>query len=52
MNLTKEQLYTIKDFIGKKVITYLDVEMEILDHVASVVEEKMTANGNLIFDDA
>lgn len=52
MNLTKEQLASIKAFINKKGITYLDVQMEILDHVASSVEERMTANENLSFDDA
>ena len=52
MNLTKEQLATIKAFINKKGINYLDVQMEILDHVASGVEEKMNANAALSFDDA
>jgi len=52
MNLTKEQLATIKAFIIKKGINYLDVQMEILDHVASAVEEKMTANNSLSFEEA
>lgn len=52
MNLNKELLNAIKAFISKKGITYLDVQMEILDHVASGVEEKMNANAELSFDDA
>ena len=52
MNLTKEQLNAIKAFISKKGISYLDVQMEILDHVASGVEEKMNANAVLSFEDA
>lgn len=52
MKLTKEQIAEIKAFIGKRGIAFLDVQMEVLDHVASQVEEKLTDNPNLNFDTA
>lgn len=52
MNLNNEQLTEIKNFISKKGIQYVDVQMEILDHVASSVEERMNLDENLSFDDA
>ncbi len=52
MKLTKEQIADIKAFISKRGIAYLDVQMEVLDHVASQVEEKLTDNPNLSFDTA
>lgn len=52
MELSKQQLAQIREFINKKGFTYIDVQMEILDHVASQVEEKMTNNPELKFADA
>lgn len=52
MTLNQEQLLEIKTFIEKKGFTYIDVQMEILDHIASLVEEKLNANPNLSFADA
>jgi hypothetical protein len=52
MNLSKEQLNEIKTFVSKKGIKYLDVQMEILDHVASGIEERMAANVKLTFEEA
>ncbi|RZL48041.1 MAG: hypothetical protein EOP00_10305 [Pedobacter sp.] len=52
MSLNKEQLSAIQAFVNKKGIHYLDVQMEILDHVASAVEEKMSANAALSFEEA
>ncbi len=52
MNLNKEQLEQIRSFIQQKGFKYIDVQMEILDHVASSVEEKMDADQNLNFEDA
>lgn len=52
MNLNKEQLNEIKTFISKNGIKYLDVQMEILDHVASGIEERMAANMKLTFEEA
>ena len=50
MNLNKQEIEGIKAFIAKRGFKYLDVQMEILDHVASVVEEKMTEDSELSFD--
>ncbi|RNL54108.1 hypothetical protein [Pedobacter jejuensis] len=52
MKLSNQQLAQIREFISKKGFTYIDVQMEILDHVASQVEEYMTNNPELKFDDA
>lgn len=52
MNLTKEQLSYIRSFIQQKGFNYIDVQLEILDHVASSVEEKMEADRELKFEDA
>jgi len=52
MNLDKEQLHHIREFITQKGFNYVDVQMEILDHVASAVEERMNDNDTLSFDQA
>ncbi|MBO9673749.1 MAG: hypothetical protein J7577_09930 [Sphingobacteriaceae bacterium] len=52
MDLTKEQLAYIRSFIQQKGFKYIDVQMEILDHVASSVEERMEADPALKFEDA
>lgn len=52
MKLTKEQLARIRSFIQQKGFNYIDVQMEILDHVASSVEERMEADQHLKFEDA
>jgi len=50
MQLTKLQLAEIKSFISRKGIKYTDVQMEIVDHVASAVEERMHADHQLTFE--
>lgn len=50
MNLSRQQLEEIRQFVIKKGIIYLDVQMEIIDHVASAIEEKMEAFPELDFD--
>nr|WP_199156988.1 hypothetical protein [Pedobacter sp. ASV2] len=52
MNLTKTQLEKIRIYLSEIGFKYIDVQMEILDHVASVVEERMTENPDLSFQDA
>lgn len=52
MNLNKEQLAYIRSFIQQKGFDYIDVLMEILDHVASSVEDKMDENPLLSFEEA
>lgn len=46
MPLTSTQLSEIKDFIHSRGFTHIEVEMEILDHVASAVESKLEVNPN------
>jgi hypothetical protein len=52
MKLTTPQLTEIKAYIQDMGIKYLDVQMEILDHTACKVEEKMLKDSGLSFDDA
>ncbi len=52
MSLSEDHLTAIKNFISRKGIKYIDVQMEIIDHVASSIEEKMTADPNLPFEAA
>lgn len=46
MPLTNAQLSEIKKFIHSRGFTTIEVEMEILDHVASSIEAKLEANPN------
>jgi len=52
MALSKEQLNEIKEFINSRGFTAIEVEMEILDHVASAVEEKIALNPEMSIDKA
>lgn len=47
MSLSTEQIAEIKKFINSRGFTYIEVEMEILDHVASAIEDKLTLNPGL-----
>lgn len=44
MSLSKNQIAEIKQFINSRGFTHIEVEMEILDHVASGVEDKFEEN--------
>lgn len=44
MKLTQDQIAEIKQFINSRGFTHIEVEMEILDHVASAVETKLEQN--------
>lgn len=52
MKLNKEQITELKAYISKRGFTYTDVQLEILDHLACKVEEKMAADDTLAFGDA
>ncbi|KQM64614.1 hypothetical protein ASE74_11375 [Pedobacter sp. Leaf216] len=52
MNLNLEQLHQIRDLIAKRGFLEVDIQMEILDHIASSVEEKKIENPTLNFDAA
>lgn len=52
MQLTKQQIEKLRIHLEESGFRYLDVQMEILDHVATAVEVKMTENVDLTFQDA
>lgn len=52
MQLTKQQIEKLRIHLEESGFKYVDVQMEILDHVATAVEEKMTENLDLTFQDA
>ncbi|BDD07883.1 hypothetical protein FUAX_03150 [Fulvitalea axinellae] len=52
MTLTDEQIQKIRRFISSRGFTQIDLQDEIIDHVASSVEEKLEANPELDFDKA
>ncbi len=52
MSLTREQLRQIEVFIARKGFTYTDVKLEILDHVACAVEEKIGKDPDLSLEKA
>lgn len=52
MQLNQQQLEEIRQFVLRKGIVYLDVQMEIIDHVASALEERMEADSKLDFSTA
>jgi len=41
MELNKEQLQRVEHYLDKKNITYIDVRLEVLDHIISDIETKM-----------
>ncbi|QXP63617.1 hypothetical protein [Polaribacter sp. HaHaR_3_91] len=49
MELNKEQLQRVEHYLDKKNITYIDVRFEVLDHIVSDIETKMTKE-NLDFE--
>jgi hypothetical protein len=50
--LDKNELQTVRLFIQKRGFTYIDVQTELLDHVACRVEEIMEENPNVTLDHA
>jgi len=51
MELTKEQLQRVAHYLNVKDITYIDLRMEVFDHIVSDIEAKMRAE-NLDFKTA
>lgn len=49
MELTKEQLQRVEHYLNVKDITYIDLRMEVLDHIVSDIETKLTKK-NLDFE--
>lgn len=52
MKLSAEQIAQIKSWISKRGFTHTDVQYEILDHVASAIEEKMGEKPELSLEKA
>jgi len=46
MKLTEEQIQRVKDYINNNEIEYIDLHLEILDHISSDIEELMKADKN------
>lgn len=49
MNLTAEQIQYTHDFVKRKYVDYYDVQIELVDHIATSIEEKIEANPKLDF---
>jgi hypothetical protein len=50
--LTNEQIQSLFTFCEKHFVKYYDVQVELVDHLANAVEEKMTADSTLTFEKA
>lgn len=52
MKLNKEHIAIIHDFVKSKYVDFYDVELELVDHLASSIEEKMKVKKELSFENA
>ena len=52
MKLNKQQLERLRAFIRQRGFTAIDLQMEIIDHVACSIEEKLTRNPGMNFEQA
>ncbi|MFT6873716.1 MAG: hypothetical protein ACJAVN_002738 [Roseivirga sp.] len=52
MKLTQDQIAEIRRFIHSRGFKHIEVEMEIMDHVASAIEDKLAVNPNLSMEKA
>jgi|GEM_PF-1262941 len=52
MKLNEQQLKHLRTFIGQQGFTAIDLQMEIVDHVACSIEERMGGNPALTFEEA
>jgi len=52
MKLTSNQIAQIKSWISKRGFTHTDVQYEIIDHVASAIEDKMEEKPELSLEEA
>ncbi len=50
--LSKDQIQKLFDFTRKKYVKYEDVRIELVDHLASDIEDQVTADPKLSFDTA
>jgi hypothetical protein len=52
IKLSEKQIEFLFNFTRKKFVHWYDLQLEIVDHLASCIEEKMTLDTNLPFEDA
>lgn len=52
VQLSKKEISRIHEFVQSKNVPYIDVEYEIVDHLASSVEELMSSDENIDFEQA
>ncbi|MBT8221380.1 MAG: hypothetical protein KJP00_16250 [Bacteroidia bacterium] len=52
MELTKQQIQHLFTFVRSKYIRYYDVQLELVDHLASAIEEEMSQESGLTFEQA
>jgi hypothetical protein len=52
MALTHQQIETLFEFTRKKLVSYYDVQVELVDHLASSIEEEMTQDTTISFESA
>lgn len=50
ITLSESQITTLHTFVRKKYVHYIDVQWEIVDHLACAIEEAMTHDPQLSFD--
>lgn len=50
--LTEEQIQTLFRFCEKKGVVQYDLQVEIVDHLANAIEERMEKDASLLFEDA
>lgn len=50
--LTQKEVDYLFDFVNKRNIPYIDVQYELVDHLASAIEEKMDLQSGLSFQEA
>jgi hypothetical protein len=50
--LTEEQIEELFAFCKKHYVRYYDVQLELVDHLANAIEEKMNTNKNISFEKA
>lgn len=52
MTLSPEQIQVLFDFTKKKYVHFYDLQSEIVDHLAAAIEDKMSENNKLSFEQA
>lgn len=50
MKLTQDQIHFIDTYLIKTDIRFIDVRMELLDHIATALEQDMTVNNRSFYD--